>query len=390
MPASEQSMRVLFLSDHIAYADGVIHGATMYFLSVLPRLASPDVDLSVCFLRERLPVAERLESQGVTPIFLNRRKWDPRALTDLLRIIEQRNIQIVHAAGMKGILLGRIASRLKGCRSIIHLHDTASPSRTVGCLQRCVARWSDLALVVSRAVGDSAINDFRIPQTRVHTLYNPVDLQRFSTADDETRRRIRRELGIADNARVIGMTGRLSPEKGHERLIRAMPDVLQRCPNAVLLIVGDGPLRRRCEHLVEEMNLKRGVRFTGRRDDIPDLLAAMDIVTLPSTREGMAYSALEAMAAGRAVVAFAVGGLVELFDDGETGMLAPPNDTQALVTMIAQLLNEPDCAKQIAANARRVIRNFSVSQHIAELKVRYRNVLDPTLGIEALSTCRQY
>src|SRR5690606_11331326 len=122
----------------------------------------------------------------------------------------------------------------------------------------------------------------------------------------------------------------ISPEKGHEALIRAMPDVLQRVPRTVILVVGDGPLRTACEKRAAAMGLAHAVRFAGHRSDMPEVLAAVDVVAVPSSSEGFPYAALEAMAARRPVVAFDVGGLPEIICSGRDGLLVRAGDVGGL------------------------------------------------------------
>jgi len=381
-----ENMRVLFLSDHLGYENGVTHGATTYFMSVLPQLASEDVDLTVCFLRDRHEAADRLEAMGIEPLFLSRGKWDPRALSDLLSIIRERDIQIIHAAGMKGILLGSISARLTRRKAVIHLHDTRHPGVVFAALQRLATRWSDLTVVVSAAVGELAVKTFRVPESRVITMHNPVDTTRFSNRDDDARMRIRRDLNIPADAPVIGITGRLSSEKGHSTLLRAMPEILSKCENAVLVIAGDGPTRPECQRLVDQLNLQAAVRFLGNRSDIPDILAAVDAIALPSSREGLAYSALEAMAAGRPVVAFAVGGLVELLRDDDSGILVPAGDGHALAQALVRVLSDNALAARLARNAKAQMGRFSIGSHVTELKSRYRCVLQNAAQIQGVTS----
>ena len=133
-------IKVLFVNDHLGYPGGVIHGATRYFLNVLPRLNRDEIDLKVCFFRERHPAAEQLEAAGICPIFLNRRKWDLRVLRDLIHLVREHDADILHLNGMKGCLLGRCAARVTGRHAIIHLHDVNPPGLVTGFLQRRVAR----------------------------------------------------------------------------------------------------------------------------------------------------------------------------------------------------------------------------------------------------------
>lgn len=368
-------IRLLFLSDHLGYSEGVIHGATTYFLNVLPLLKAAGIDLYVCFLRNRHPVAEKLEEQGIRPVFLNRGKWDPRALSDLVSLIKKHDINLVHAAGMKGILLGRAACRIRRCKFIMHLHDTSVPGPLLRFLHRAMAGWTDRCLVISNAVGNVARKEFGLRPERVTVLYNGIDLDKFSNPSHGARQRIRNEFSIPGDAPVVGITGRLSPEKGHELFLREVPNLLQTHPALHVLIVGDGPTRAQCEHLVDKIGAAFAVRFTGHRDDIPDVLQALDVLAAPSFREGLSYSVIEAMAAGKPAAAFNVGGLPELISHENTGLLAPERDAPGLVNAIRRLIVDKSLSENIACNAQRHAQKFSVSSHSESLLAIYRQVL---------------
>src|SRR5205823_9264493 len=128
------------------------------------------------------------------------------------------------------------------------------------------------------------------------------------------------------------------PEKGHPTLLEAWPLVLQAVPDAYLLVVGEGAQRPALEEQARELRIAHRVVFTGRRDDVPAVTAALDVAVLPSYREAQGLTVLEAMALRRPVVASAVGGIPEMIEDGLTGLLVPPRDPDALATAIVRLL----------------------------------------------------
>lgn len=371
--------RVLFFCDHLGYANGVTHGATTYFLGVLPRLRNAGVELTTCFLRERHEAAEALESEGVCPFFLNRSKWDLRAYSDLLELIRQRDVDLVHAAGMKGILLGRLAARAANVPAVIHLHDTAPPGRLLGALQRSLADSTTLCLTISRAVARCATRDFGIPPGRVRTLYNGIDLKGTLPVEASERARVRasvrRELDLPEESAVVGIVGRLVPEKGHKVVIRALESLQGVPPPFRLLVVGEGPERAACEGLVARNGLGEMVRFTGHRTDVPRLLLAMDVLAVPSHREGLSYSILEAMAAGVPVVASRVGGIPEIIRDRENGLLVRPGDPEALAVALRELSGSSSLRESLADRGRSTAEEFSVERHMEGLLAIYREVL---------------
>lgn len=372
--AIRDPVRVLFLSDHLAYPSGVVHGASRYFLEVLPRIDRTLVRLTVCFLRERHPLAQQLERRQVRPLFFDRPKWDPRAVLDLIRVIRRQRIEVVHAAGFKGMLLGRIAARVTGARAIIHLHDMDRQQPWVRRLLLPGGRWADLALGVSRPVCRLAVEEFGVPEERVRLLYNALDIERFRAVDADTRWRVRRELALPHDAPVVGVIARFYPDKGHALMMRSWRRVLRALPQARLLLVGDGPERARCEALSAELDMESAVCFIGQRDDVPDLLAAMDVVAMPSRREGLPFAALEALAAGRPLVGFDVGGLPEVILNGKTGRLVPPADEVALAEAIIDLLGRPAELERLRNGCWRHVEQFGLDAHVQQLQQMYRSL----------------
>lgn len=368
--------RVLFLSDHLGHAGGVVHGATRYFLTVLPRIDRSLIDLTVCFLHEPHPAAAALQAAGIEPIFFGRAKWDVRALGDLKRLMRERQIDLVHAAGMKGILLGRLAARATGARAIIHLHDMYPPSAIIGCLQRWLAPGTHRALVVSNAVARFAVTAFRMPPERVQVLYNGIVVEEFAHVEEATRHRVRQELGFAPTDEVVGIVGRLLPVKDHPTLLRAMVHVRRVRPAARLLIVGDGPDRAACEALARGLDLQDAVVFAGQREDVARMVAAMDVVAMPSLHEGYPYAVLEALAAGKVVVATDVGGLPEIITAGRNGLLVPPSNPAALADALVEALTPGPSRNRLQAEAARSGQTHHVDQHVRQLEQIYLAAID--------------
>ena len=282
---------------------------------------------------------------------------------------------MLHLSGMKGCLLGQIAARITGRRTIVHLHDINPLNPVIRFLQqRLTGRWTQFALVVSEAVRRLAVRDFNIPGDRIEVLHNPIEVSNFANPATDARERIRKEFQISSGARVMGIIGRLSPEKGHTLLIQVLPTLLATCPEAVLLIVGDGPMRKQCESLVQSLQLGYAVRFAGYRTDIADILAALDVVVMPSDREGFGLAALEATAAGKPVVASRVGGLPEIVIDGETGLLVPSGEPEELLKALLRILTDTALAARQSEACRLHAQKFTVEQHIERLQEIYRSV----------------
>ena len=149
-------------------------------------------------------------------------------------------------------------------------------------------------------------------------------------------------------SQIVGVVARLEPEKGHPTLLEAWPLVLRAVPDAYLLIVGEGSRREALEAQARDLRIAHRVVFTGRRDDVPAVTAALDVAVLPSYREAQGLSILEAMALSRPVVASNVGGIPEMITDGVTGLLVPAHDAPALAEAITRLLRDHPYADTLA------------------------------------------
>jgi glycosyltransferase involved in cell wall biosynthesis len=370
-------VRVLFVQDHLGQSPEAIHGVGRYLLSTLSAFDRRLVEPSLCVLSAWHPLgAPLLEAQGIDAVFLGRGKWDPRALPDLIRLVRHRDIDILHVSGFKGTMLGRIAAAVTRRAAIAHLHDARPMAPWVRLVQHRLARWTDAAIVVSEAMRRVALADYGLPSDRVQVLHNGVLPEAYSQVPPGARRRIRQELGIEDDAKVIGIVGRIEPGKGHKALLRALPKVLARCSTAVLLVVGDGPAHADCERLAGDLGLTAAVRFTGYRSDIPELLSAMEVMAAPSiAEEGLGYAVLEAMCAGLPVVAYRSGGLAEVVVHGETGLLVPKGDVAKLAEALATVLTETFLRQEFAQGARRRVVDFSVTRHVERLQETYRDLM---------------
>jgi glycosyltransferase involved in cell wall biosynthesis len=369
---SDRLPPVLVLGDHFGYAAGVVHGVTRYFLDVLPALAARGVDLTVCFLREPHAAAEPLEDRGIHPIFLSATKWNPLVTFEIAALTRKHGCRVIHASGIKATLVARVVARAVGARAIVHVHDLNYPGALVGSLHWAFARATDLGVCVSQAVREVAEDGYHLRPVRIRVAHNGIRLERLRSVSADARLRIRRALEIAPESPVIAMIARLYPEKGARNMLAMMSRIAQSCPDSVLLLAGDGPERTACEELARTLELGRRVRFLGNRDDVPELLAASDLVVVPSVSEGLSFSAMEALAAGRPVVAFDVGGLSEVVSDSANGRLIPAGDQRAFVDAVVTLLQDRPLLKAFSERAAQDSERFSLERHVETLLQCYR------------------
>jgi glycosyltransferase involved in cell wall biosynthesis len=269
--------------------------------------------------------------------------WNPAPLARLWSKIRRGRFDVIHSHLYWANLAVRLTAAGAGSAAIVNSHhgtDAWLPaSRRF--LERATFFLADRLVVCSEAVRRCAVEKVGLPPERIVTVPNGVEVERFMK--DGRRDPVRSDLGLTPGQVVVGCVGRLDePVKGLSVLIEAMVEVRRSIPGAVCLMIGAGPGRPRLEAMARCQEPSGGFRFLGERADVPDLLQALDLYVQPSRLEGFGLAALEAMAAGKAVVASRAGGLPEVVEEGVTGDLVPPGDAGALAAAITRLLQDAD------------------------------------------------
>jgi glycosyltransferase involved in cell wall biosynthesis len=237
-------------------------------------------------------------------------------------------------------------------------------------------RFFEWIICLSTAIVDQMRGKPYVNPDRLVMIPSAIDAGRFDVAQG-TRNRMRAEFGYCDDDLVVGITGRLCPEKGHDVLLRAVPLVLATCPKARFLVVGAGSLEGELTGLISALGITDNVRMVGFREDVPDCLAAMDIYVQPSRSEGLGTSVLEASAAGLPIAASRTGGIPDVVLDGQTGILVKPESSQDLAAGILRLAGDPGLRVRLGSAARRhVSSEFSVSRMVVGIDGHYRKALE--------------
>lgn len=302
-----------------------------------------------------------------------------RQLTALLR---ERRIDVLHMHKYKDGVLGTMAARRAGVQHLVRtMHGMAEPMTGWHRLKSEVYHWldrwmlrrsADLIVAVSRQMAEE-LRESGFRPTMVTCIHNGVDVSQVHAS--RSREEVRRELGIPDDALLIGTAGRLTPVKGQSGLLRAMARLLQEDESARCVIVGDGPLSGQLLTLAQDLHIDRACRFTGPRSDVFDFMAAMDVFVLPSLNEGIPMALLEAMALGTPVVAAAVGGIPEVIQHRVNGLLVPSGDDQALAGACLELARDRHLADAMAEEGVRTIaENFSHASSGESLLFAYRGI----------------
>lgn len=372
---SHEKVRVLQVIDKLGVEGSSIHGVTRALSWWLPRMNRSTFEFSVCSLREPEEAARFFEDENIEIQFLDRGKFDPRTVWDLLSIIQKTEPDILHLHGYGSTNFGRIAGALMGVPRIVHEHVVIEDQPAYQTLADAIlSPLTTRALAVSPPVRDFMIERRKVDPQKLETFFYGIPLEDFTPSEDSVIRRKRRDLGLRPGQPVVCCVGRVDTQKGQRYLISAAEKVTERLPDAVFLIVGDGPKLEQRRQQRERLALADSVLFTGHRDDVPDLLAMSDVVALPSLWEGGPITLFEAMSVGKPVVGTPVGLMPDVIEDGQTGYLVPPKEVEPLASRLVDLLQDPDRAEQVGRAAQEAAKEYDVSKAVERLTKTYREV----------------
>jgi glycosyltransferase involved in cell wall biosynthesis len=364
---------------HIQKATG-IGGAERHLLTLLPRLDRRKFQVELLLLTDRRRAAAEyagaFESDAVRVDRVTiRSDLDPRCLLDVYRHVRGARVDLIHTHLIHADLYGGLAARLAGVPAVVstrHNDDLFRRGRAMQALVRVTGWTCDRVIAVS---GHMAAFARQIEGVAPHKIRS-VHYGLAPAPRSGRRAEIRRELALATDAPLVAAVGRLTEQKGHVYLLRAWPLVIAVRPQARLVIIGDGPLRGRLTALAQELAVSHAVRFTGWRHDATDIVEAADAYAHPSLWEGFGLALLEAMAAGKAVVASRVSTIPEIVIDGETGWLVAPGDGPALAHALLRLLDDPMSARRMGeAGCRRVLTSFGVERMVRATEAVYEEIL---------------
>jgi glycosyltransferase involved in cell wall biosynthesis len=317
--------------------------------------------------------ASKVEASGIRLIELGRRSTlDLRAWSPLVRLLRFERFDVLHSHKFGSNVWGTLIGRLAGVPVIIaHEHSWSfdgQPLRRV--LDReLIGRGSDVIVAVSAQDRRRIIEIEGVRPDKV--LFVPNGIPRRGRRGTD----VRAELGIPPDAPVIGTIGLLRPEKALDLLIRAAAPLLSEMSELRMLIAGDGPDKEPLRELARRHGMADRVMLIGFRDDVPDVLAALDVAVSSSVSEGGPLAVMEFMEAARPIVATRVGGVPDLIDDGVHGLLVPPGDADALTAALRRVLADRDAARRMGERAReRRSREFDIDVAVRRFESLYERL----------------
>jgi glycosyltransferase involved in cell wall biosynthesis len=337
------------------------------------------------------PVAKQCAAAGATINEINMRGFVDRRAVRALAALLRQDVSILHVHNGRTLLHSVLAKALAGTGRVVSTQHFIRPSRVD---RRGVKRWVsdavhrwvsarvDRHIAISQAVRAEMVRRGDARESRIDVVPNGMEVSSAPPSCDLSA--LRRREGIDPESRVVFCASRLEREKDVSTLVRAMRVVRDRLGDSVCCIAGDGSVRAEIERLIRELALGDSIRLLGFRTDVAALMSAADLFVLPSVAEPFGLVLLEAMAAGKAVVATRAGGPLEIVVDGETGLLVAPGDGGAMGEAITALLADDARRARMGLAGRRRLEAFFTADRMAEATLAvYRKALTESSGSDA-------
>jgi glycosyltransferase involved in cell wall biosynthesis len=371
--ATGRPLNVLQVCDHLGWEGSRMHGVKRLFGWMIPRFDAARFKVSLVSLRRKDLSEETLEGLGIDISYLERGKFDPRTLPALLRIIDRKQIDILHLHGYGATTFGRLAGAIRRLPTILHEHaNLTSTPWFQRIADRLLEPATDIALAVSRSTADFVINARLIPAQKVRVVYLGVPLEEFSrprTADEVATARY--DLGIAPGEFAVGTVTRLHDSKGNSYLVDAAAQVVAQRPDTRFFLVGEGPLLGDLQAQAAALGLGDRFVFAGFRREVADALAAFDLSVFPSLWEGTPITAFEALAMGKPIVATNADGLLDILTDGLDAAIVPRRDAAALAQKIIWAIDHAEERARLSAAARETGRTYDIAAFVRKMERLY-------------------
>jgi len=344
-----------------------------------------DVEVYSAALSRSGPLEERFKEKHIpTHVIGMKGILDWSGYRALKSYFQDMDFDIVHTNILRADLFGRMAGHAVGVPVIISTEHGLHAWEHRGRLVRNFVKWLYLRTVsyasaivaVSDAVKESLIRE-GVPPQKIVRIYNGVDVKSFAPLPEGERDKLRSYITDEKVCSTIGLVGSLVEIKGLRYFIEALPEVFAKHPETLVVVVGEGPLRREMENEAAREKFSSRVKFLGKLTQITGrIVAALDVLVQPSLTESFGLTVAEALSCEVPVVASQVGGLTELIEDGVCGYLVPSRDAKALAGKIIELLDDPDKRRAFGkAGRERILNLFQLSNTVEQYLELYKKLL---------------
>jgi glycosyltransferase involved in cell wall biosynthesis len=351
-------VKVLFLID----AQG--GGAMTHVLNLAEGLHKENIFPEILFFTEG-PSIEEAKKRNISTYLILKKGVGLVFFYRLYRFLKKNRYDILHTHTINANFFGRIAGKISGIKVLLttvhsHVIDELKGLKKPSIFDHVryridifLSRWNRFLVVVSEAIREQLINQ-DIPASKIRVIENGVDINKFKP-NFQIGLDVRKELGIPEEAKVVGIIGRIVPLKNHDLFLRSAEKISKNRKDVYFLIVGDGPLLSSIRNYAKSLGLSNRVIFTGWYTDIERIIPALDMLVLCSQVEGHNIVVLEAMACGKPVIGTDVRGIHTMVKHGENGMLVPVDNSTALAKAILYLIENPQVAERMGNTARNYV-----------------------------------
>lgn len=360
--------------------DGLGVGGTETILyELIDGLVAQGFRITVCYFNPG-PLVDKYAKLDISLIhvpFIFR--IDPFLFFRLARVIRREKPQIVHTHLFKSDFHGVLAAWLNNVPVILttlHSMNDWAKFPLFGWIYGLILRLADKVIVLSDEISEYFSIRCQVPVERFLTIHNAIPIKRFLEVDGKKRKIIRDEFNVKPEETLYGFVARLAPPKDHFTFLHAAVKILEKNPRARFMIVGEGELKKTLMTLSSELGIENKVVFTGFRKDIPEIMAALDMIVLASRFEGLPVVLMEAMASSRPIVATIARGITSVVTHGENGLLVPQGDPDALSSACLQLENDGQLRERLVASGLRLAKNtFNIETKISKTAEFYRQAV---------------
>lgn len=371
MPCESQLQTILYLSTSSGPG-----GAERVISNLSASLDPARYRAILCLFRPGW-IQEHTENRGVrTYVIPTQGMFDWRWVLRVKRLLKDEHVDLIHAHEFDANVQGTFVAALSGVPLVATVHGKNYFWEKLR--RRLAYQWvsrNATMVAVSENLKQFIVEKVGVDSGHVKVVYNGVDLLPHCGPADIDQ--CRKELDLPTGDQIVGVVGNLYPVKGHQYLIAAIPAVLAKCPNTTFIFAGRGQLEGELKEQAHQLGVAQKVRFLGLRQDIPRILAVLHAFVLPSLSEGLSMAILEAMVAGKPVIATDVGGNPELVEDSETGYLVPSQNSQALADRLISLLMNRDRALQFGKVGQlRAQGQFSLRTMVREYQAIYDQCIE--------------
>ena len=368
-----RKLNILHVCDHLGWEGSRMHGVKRLFSWMIPRFDPRRFDVSLVSLRRKDLSEETLDALGIDISYLHKSRFDPATLSALLKVIDRKQIDVLHLHGYGATTFGRIAAGMRRLPVVLHEHanltDTPWFQKVA---DRTLEPWTDIAIAVSKSTAEFLVRARRVPEEKVKVVYLGVPLDEFSrTRSLEEIAQARRELGAEPDDFLVGCVTRLHESKGNIYLVEAARRVLEERPRARFVVIGEGPLLPDLQARAQALGLGNRFVFAGFARDVARAVSAFDVSVFPSLWEGTPLTVFEALAMGKPIVATDADGLLDVLTAEEDAVIVARRDPGALAGGLLRLIDDPGTRERLGARAVETGRQYDIRAFVGKMERLY-------------------